>query len=172
MVLPAILLVLAFLLIGFAQTARAGALLYTVNVVTSPVAGGSILINQRGRTLYVNTRDTNGVSNCDDNCMAYNPNLVYSPLRPSLAGSSVAGSSGAAAAFGGARSGGMPTLDPMAPGTLSVITRIDGTQQVAYNGAPLYLYAGDAAPGVANGQCGFGCADFGWTVAVPATANP
>jgi predicted lipoprotein with Yx(FWY)xxD motif len=48
-------------------------------------------------------------------------------------------------------------------GTVSVITRDDGTKQVAYNGWPLYYFANDAAPGDTNGH------EVGdvWFVAIP-----
>ena len=37
-------------------------------------------------------------------------------------------------------------------GTLSVITRSDGTKQATWNGHPLYTYVGDTAPGQAKGN--------------------
>ena len=37
-------------------------------------------------------------------------------------------------------------------GTLSTITRADGSTQATYLGHPLYTYAGDTAPGQANGN--------------------
>jgi predicted lipoprotein with Yx(FWY)xxD motif len=50
---------------------------------------------------------------------------------------------------------------------LSTITRDDGTLQVAYNGWPLYLFAGDTAPGNTTGQ---GLDEFGglWYLVSPA----
>jgi predicted lipoprotein with Yx(FWY)xxD motif len=53
-------------------------------------------------------------------------------------------------------------------GTLwGTITRDDGSLQVTYNGWPLYLFAGDAAPGDTNGQ---GIDEFGglWFLVSPA----
>ncbi|GAC1322607.1 MAG: hypothetical protein NVSMB2_19990 [Chloroflexota bacterium] len=41
---------------------------------------------------------------------------------------------------------GAPMLDGGVPGVLSILTRDDGTEQVAYNGKPLYYYAKDSAP--------------------------
>jgi predicted lipoprotein with Yx(FWY)xxD motif len=38
------------------------------------------------------------------------------------------------------------------PGALTLITRDDGTTQVAYNGQPLYYWQGDAAPGDITGH--------------------
>jgi hypothetical protein len=37
-------------------------------------------------------------------------------------------------------------------GTLSVITRADGGQQIAYNDQPLYFYAEDQQPGETTGE--------------------
>ena len=37
-------------------------------------------------------------------------------------------------------------------GTLSVLTRSDGSVQAAYDGHPLYTYVGDSASGQANGN--------------------
>ena len=54
---------------------------------------------------------------------------------------------------------------------MTVITRSDGTgQQWAYQGQPLYMYAGDNGPDQTNGD---GIPDFGghWHVARPAAAG-
>ncbi|WP_404340744.1 fasciclin domain-containing protein [Pseudoalteromonas mariniglutinosa] len=50
---------------------------------------------------------------------------------------------------------------------LSLITRQDGSSQVAYLNRPLYTYSGDAQAGEANGQ---GLADNWWQVSLPATS--
>jgi predicted lipoprotein with Yx(FWY)xxD motif len=46
---------------------------------------------------------------------------------------------------------------------VTIITRSDGSTQVAYDGAPLYTYAGDGKAGDANGQGSGGA----WFVAAP-----
>jgi hypothetical protein len=54
----------------------------------------------------------------------------------------------------------------------SILTRTDGSLQWAYNGMPLYNYAGDSAKGQGNGE---GINSFGgvWHVSRPnGTASP
>ena len=52
------------------------------------------------------------------------------------------------------RASGALTLPAGVGGTLTQITRSDGTQQVAYNGRPLYTFSNDTTPGVVTGQGG------------------
>jgi predicted lipoprotein with Yx(FWY)xxD motif len=106
---------------------------------------GSILVDGTGMSLYVFLADTQngGTSTCgdDDGCAAEWPPLV-GDVAP-VAGAGVDAN------------------------LLSTITRDDGTIQVTYNGWPLYLFAGDAAPGDTNGQ---GLDEFGglWFLVSPA----
>jgi len=69
---------------------------------------------------------TTGVSTCTGGCATNWPALLTN-------GTPVAG-------------------DPAITGTLGVITRSDGSQQVTINGMPLYHYANDMAAGDTNGQ--------------------
>lgn len=85
---------------------------------------GKTLVDAEGRTLYVYAQDTMGASKCDAGCAA-----IWPPL----------GASGALKAGDGV-------------GTLSTITRDDGTKQVAVNGHPLYTFTGDTAAGAVTGQ--------------------
>ncbi|MGZ3563572.1 MAG: COG4315 family predicted lipoprotein [Vulcanimicrobiaceae bacterium] len=66
-----------------------------------------------------------------------------------------------------------PTTGSTGAGSLTIITRSDGTgQQWSYQGHPLYNYAGDSGPDQANGD---NFPDFGghWHVARPnASATP
>jgi predicted lipoprotein with Yx(FWY)xxD motif len=94
--------------------------------VAQNAALGSILVDQNGMTLYIFTKDTTGVSTCTGGCAANWPALLTN-------GTPVAG-------------------DPAITGTLGVITRSDGSQQVTINGMPLYYYANDMAAGDTNGQ--------------------
>jgi predicted lipoprotein with Yx(FWY)xxD motif len=98
----------------------------TVNVSES--TSGSILVDNQGRSLYVFSADTQnaGTSACTGDCLTNWPPLLSMEL---------------------------PTAGEGLDATkLSTITRDDGTQQVTYNGWPLYLYSGDTAPGDLNGQ--------------------
>ncbi len=100
---------------------------------------GLLLVTPDGRTLYTFGKDTPGVSSCTDGqCVAFWPPYVLS---------------GAPAAINGL------------PGTLSTITRADGTAQLAYNDMPLYTFAIDKNPGDVNGD---GLDEFGgiWHVVV------
>jgi len=105
---------------------------------------GPILVDGGGMSLYVFMADTqdSGTSACTDaECTAEWPPLVTD-------GDPVAGEG----------------VDETLLGT---ITRDDGSTQVTYNGWPLYLFAGDAAPGDTNGQ---GLDEFGglWFLVSPA----
>ncbi|MFJ3801164.1 hypothetical protein ACIPSJ_33435 [Streptomyces sp. NPDC090088] len=87
---------------------------------------GSILVDGEGRTLYAFTKDKDGASNCDAQCIA---------VWPALTGSAKA------SAGEGAR-----------PALIQEARKSGGAVQTTYNGWPLYYYVGDAAPGDVNGQ--------------------
>lgn len=100
-----------------------------VDVQVSETADfGQILVNGEGMSLYVFMSDTQdaGTSACSDGCAG-----IWPPFT--IDGEPVAGEG----------------LDTSMLGT---ITREDGSMQVTYNGWPLYLYAGDTAPGDTTGQ--------------------
>jgi predicted lipoprotein with Yx(FWY)xxD motif len=87
---------------------------------------GSFLVDDKGMTLYLFTKDTPNTSVCYDKCATTWPPLL---------------TTGAPAAGDG--------LDASKLGTT---TRKDGTVQVTYNGWPLYYYQKDKAPGDVTGQ--------------------
>jgi predicted lipoprotein with Yx(FWY)xxD motif len=87
------------------------------------IGGVTVLADANGRTVYWFAPDTAARSACYGSCAAYWP-----PVK------------GPAAA------------EPGVTGTLSVLTRSDGSVQAAYDGHPLYTYVGDSAPGQANGN--------------------
>jgi predicted lipoprotein with Yx(FWY)xxD motif len=87
---------------------------------------GAILTDAKGMTLYLFTPDTTAnESTCYDQC-AENWPIVTPEQGASLA--------------------------PGIPGELTTFERTDGTQQVAYNGIPLYYFVRDEAAGDVNGQ--------------------
>jgi predicted lipoprotein with Yx(FWY)xxD motif len=87
---------------------------------------GTFLTDADGRTLYLFTSDTPGVSNCSGECPAAWPALL-------TGGEPVAG-------------------DGVDAALLGTTTREDGAVQVTYADRPLYFFAGDAAPGDVAGQ--------------------
>jgi predicted lipoprotein with Yx(FWY)xxD motif len=87
---------------------------------------GSVLVDAKGMSLYLFTKDSAGSSSCTASCATNWPPAVAT-------GSPTAGTG----------------LDAS---KLSTITRDDGTKQLAYNGHALYTFAADSAPGQAGGQ--------------------
>ena len=87
---------------------------------------GDALSGAGGMTLYILTTDTSTTSSCTGGCAT-----TWPPLT-GIAGDVAAGNG--------------------VSGTFGTITRDDGSQQVTYNGHPLYYYSGDSAPGDANGE--------------------
>lgn len=98
---------------------------------------GKVLVDARGRTLYLFEKDRRGRSACYGACATYWP-PVYSPAKP-RAGKGVRAS------------------------LLGVTKRSDGKRQVTYAGHPLYRYVGDTKAGQTTGE---GLTDFGaaWDV--------
>jgi predicted lipoprotein with Yx(FWY)xxD motif len=84
-----------------------------------------VLVGPTGMTLYMYARDTAGASVCTGGCAS-----AWPPLTVTTAPAVPAGFSG----------------------KITLVKRDDGSQQVAYDGHPLYGFAGDTAPGQANGQ--------------------
>jgi predicted lipoprotein with Yx(FWY)xxD motif len=102
---------------------------------------GKILVNSKGRTLYLFTRDSGTMSECSGACA-----VNWPPLRAT----------------------GKPTIGSGADASLvSTTSRPGGTKQVTYNGHPLYLFKSDSGPGDTNGQ---GLSAFGgsWYALTPA----
>jgi predicted lipoprotein with Yx(FWY)xxD motif len=111
----------------------------TVGVANTDL--GKVLVDSKGRTLYLFQKDQGTKSTCFGECATDWP-----PLRES----------------------GKPTVADGAKASLVATTsRSDGKPQVTYNGHPLYLYEGDQKPGDTNGQgvIGFGAA---WYAVTPA----
>jgi predicted lipoprotein with Yx(FWY)xxD motif len=100
--------------------------------VTSAVVGvararlGRILVDGRGRTLYLFERDKGVTSTCYGPCAS-----IWPPLTTTHKPHAVRGALGA---------------------RLGTTRRTDGKVEVTYNGYPLYRYVGDAKPGDTKGQ--------------------
>jgi predicted lipoprotein with Yx(FWY)xxD motif len=111
----------------------------TVRVESSAL--GEILVDAQGRTLYLFTADSGHVSACDGACAAAWPPLLADGNPRVARGANLS--------------------------LLSTIRQSSGARQLAYNGHPLYLYAGDQKPGDVNGQ---GVTAFGapWYTLSPA----
>ena len=111
-----------------------GAVASAFTVGTADSSMGKILVNGQGLSLYLLTADSPDQSACTDACASAWPPLIVS---------------GQAAAGDG--------VDGSLMGTL---TRPDGSDQVTYNGHPLYTFKGDHASGDVAGQ---GIQSFGGT---------
>ena len=105
------------------------------SVGTAMTSLGTILVDGKGRSLYMYGADTqgSGKSACAGACLAAWPPLTGAPS----AGSGVDASK------------------------LGTITGTDGSTQVTYNGWPLYYFAKDSAAGQTTGQ---GVGGIWWVV--------
>lgn len=97
----------------------------TVRIATTQL--GKVLVDEKGMTLYYFSRDipANGTSSCYGSCAALWPIFNVNNIVVS---------------------------EPLSSGDFSMITRSDGTKQIAYKGWPLYYYQNDAKPGDVNGE--------------------
>jgi predicted lipoprotein with Yx(FWY)xxD motif len=113
----------------------------TATVGVSNVGLGNILVNSKRRTLYLFSRDSGTMSECNGACA-----VNWPPLRAA----------------------GKPTIGSGAEATLtSTSTRSDGVRQVTYNGHPVYLFKGDNKPGDTNGE-GLNAFGGNWFAVSPA----
>jgi predicted lipoprotein with Yx(FWY)xxD motif len=103
------------------------------------IEGAEVLTNAEGLTLYVFANDNagDGTSACNGACRSAWPPFI-------IEGTGVTAPAAITAQVG-------------------TIVRIEGTNQVTYNGKPLYTFANDTAPGDMNGD-GLGGT---WSVARP-----
>jgi len=102
---------------------------------------GEYLTDAEGNTLYLFTNDTEmGVSVCEGGCLENWP--LFTAEEPL-------------------------TLPEGVEGELTMAVAADGSPMVAYNGIPLYYFAGDEAPGDVNGHEAGGV----WFVVAPGTQH-
>ena len=118
-----------------AQRSTAGA---TIKVAKTRL--GKILVDSRGRTVYLFEKDKKGRSACYGSCAKFWP-PVLSKGKPT-AGRGVRAS------------------------LLRLVTRRDGTRQVTYAGHPLYRFLNDKAAGQTTGE-GVHAFGGGWDVLSP-----
>lgn len=128
-----------FVLVGGA-IAAAKPTARSATVTTARTGLGRIIVDGRGRSLYLFEKDARGRSACSGVCAAYWPPLL---------------ANGRSIAVKGAK-----------PSLLGSIRRADGRRQVSYAGHPLYFFSGDTKPGQTNGES---LKDFGagWYVLTP-----
>ena len=107
---------------GTAPSSASGAA--TISVAGSSL--GQILVDEKGKTLYLFEADSSTQSTCSAACaQAWPP--VTTTGAPKAASSA-------------------------SPSLLGTTKRSDGTTQVTYSGHPLYSFVGDAKPGDTNGE--------------------
>jgi len=103
---------------------------------------GKVLVDARGRTLYLFEKDKRGKSACYGACATYWPPLVSSAKPRAARG--------------------------VRASLLGVARRTDGKRQVTYAGHPLYTFSLDTRAGQTSGQ---GLTDFGGTWAAVAASG-
>jgi len=125
---------------GTAPSSASGAA--TISVAGSSL--GQILVDAKGKTLYLFEADSSTQSTCSAACaQAWPP--VTTTGAPKAASS-------------------------VSPSLLGTTKRSDGTTQVTYSGHPLYSFVGDAKPGDTNGE-GSTAFGAGWDVLSPSGAK-
>jgi predicted lipoprotein with Yx(FWY)xxD motif len=87
---------------------------------------GAILVNSKGRTLYLFAKDKSAKSSCSGMCAKYWPPAITQTKPTAGAG--------------------------IKPALLGTTKRSDGSKQLTYNHHPLYAFALDKQAGQVNGQ--------------------
>jgi predicted lipoprotein with Yx(FWY)xxD motif len=96
------------------------------SVSTASTKLGRVLVNSRGRTLYLFGKDKNAKSACNGTCAAFWPPLIASGKPRATAGAKAS--------------------------LLGTTKRADRRLQVTYNHHPLYTFAKDTKKGQTNGE--------------------
>jgi predicted lipoprotein with Yx(FWY)xxD motif len=119
----------------------------TLTVSTTSVDGvGEVLIDAEGAALYSPDQEAGGKVLCTGSCES-----IWIPLTLPAGDQS-------------------PTADSDLSAALGIIQRPDGTEQVTFDGKPLYRFAEDPAPGTVTGDGfvdSFDGKSFTWHVASP-----
>ncbi len=109
-----------------------------VKTASNSTLGATVLVDSHGLTIYHLTGEGNGKFICD----TAECEKHWPPLSAGAGAPSISG--------------------------LGTVKRPDGTEQLTYKGEPLYTFAGDTAPGQANGE---GVKDVGTWMAVTTGAS-
>ena len=104
----------------------------TIGLQSASGIPGKFLVDGKGRSLYLFEADKGTMSTCSGACAAAWPPVTASAMP--MAGGGVSQS------------------------LLGTTKRADGTEQVTYNGHPLYYFAADTGAGMVKGQ---GSKEFG-----------
>ena len=106
--------------------ASSGTAAMTIGLQSVSGIDGKILADGQGRSLYLFTADKSSTSTCAGACAAAWPPVTASAMP--MAGGGVSQS------------------------LLGTSKRADGTEQLTYNGHPLYYFSADSGSGMAKGQ--------------------
>jgi predicted lipoprotein with Yx(FWY)xxD motif len=106
--------------------ASSGTAAMTIGLQSVSGIDGKILADGQGRALYLFTADKSSTSTCTGACAAAWPPVTASAMP--MAGGGVSQS------------------------MLGTTKRADGTEQLTYNGHPLYYFSADTGSGMAKGQ--------------------
>jgi predicted lipoprotein with Yx(FWY)xxD motif len=117
--------------------ASSGTAAMTIGLQSVSGIDGKILADGQGRALYLFTGDKSSTSTCAGACASTWPPLTASAMP--MAGGGVDQS------------------------LLGTTKRADGTEQLTYNGHPLYYFSADSGSGMAKGQ-GVKAFGSGWYV--------
>ena len=109
-----------------AASASSSAAAMTIDLTSASGIPGKFLADGQGHTLYLFEADKSTTSTCTGACAAAWPPVTASTVP--MAGSGVSQS------------------------LLGTTKRADGTEQVTYNGHPLYYFAADTGAGMVKGQ--------------------
>jgi predicted lipoprotein with Yx(FWY)xxD motif len=114
------------ILVAAVAVAAASASPKHARVMLRSTSLGSVLVDARGKTLYLFSADKAGKSACSAQCAAAWPPFLTS---------------------------GAPLAGPgVKQGMLKTVKRADGKLQVVYAGHPLYFFSGDKGAGATGGQ--------------------
>ena len=109
-----------------AASASSGMAATTIDLQSASGIDGKFLADGQGRALYLFTGDKSSTSTCTGACASTWPPVTASAMP--MAGGGVSQS------------------------LLGTTKRADGTEQLTYNGHPLYYFSADTGSGMAKGQ--------------------